>query len=143
MGRMGSGRSVAERWLLARFVLGAGLLGRVVGQDNTQPTAEELACWQEYNGGAYFDPNTNVCAVCVAGRYDHDAIINMPHMNMNMDTGVITWWDGTTDYNPVRAGTIPSLLPALPRVRCSCLGQPCASISLARVPAGCDGMCRL
>ena len=67
-------------------MLGAGVLGGVVGQDNTQPTAEELACWQEYNGGAYFDPNTNVCAVCVPGRYDHDAIINMPHMNMDTST---------------------------------------------------------
>jgi hypothetical protein len=142
---MGGGRSVAGRWLLARFVLGAGLLGGVVGQDNTEPTSEELACWDAHNGGAYFDPNTNVCEVCPAGRYDHDAINNMAHMNMEVVEGVarITWWDGTTDYNPVRAHH-----PFAARCAAShALQLPGPAmrehLTCARAPAGCNGMCRL
>ena len=85
-----------------RWLLGLVLLGRTVAQDNTQPTPEELACWEEYNGGAYYNPITSACEVCSAGQYDHDAIINMPNMNVAMVEGamVITWWDGVTDWNP-------------------------------------------
>ena len=87
----------AMRWLLGGLAA-AGLLERARAQDNSQPTAAELACWQAGNGGFFYDGTT--CTACTAGRYDHDAIINMPHMNMDFNTGQITWWDGTTDYNP-------------------------------------------
>ena len=87
-----------------RWLLGLVLLGRTVAQDNTQPTPEELACWEEYNGGAYYNPTTSACEVCSAGQYDHDAISNMP--NMNRQAMVITWWDGVTDWNPAATACV-------------------------------------
>ena len=113
-------------------LLAAALLGVVRAQDNTQPTAEELQCWDAHNGGAFYDPDTATCEVCVAGRYDHDAIDNMPHMNMALVEGVmvITWWDGTTDYNPVRAS--PLLRFGFPRAAPACTFCP----SIVHTPGG-------
>lgn len=128
-------------WVLGGSILGAALLGVVRAQDNTEPTAEELACWNQYNGGAYYNAATTTCEACATGRYDHDAIINMPHMNMNMNMEV-TWWDAltSTDYNPVR--TPPSLRSALRHAalcaasRSGCPGKCLCASDTARCAGG-------
>jgi|EP01046_Picozoa_sp_COSAG06_P027560 hypothetical protein len=125
-------------WLPTSSALLGLLLGAVVrAQDNTQPTADELACWEEYNGGAFYDSLASSCDVCIPGRYDHDAITNMAHMNIEVIGGaaVVTWWDDVTDYNPVRAST-PLLgrgCAALPSLR------RCAAASCP--PARCEHGC--
>ena len=125
-----------RRWLLGGSILGAALLGSVRAQDNTEPTAEELECWNEYNGGAFYNADTATCEVCAAGRYDHDAITNMPYMNMQMVGGqmVATWWDAltSTDYNPVC--TSPALRSAPPHAALSAASrctQRCLALRLS------------
>ena len=114
----------AMRWLLGGLAA-VGLLERARAQDpqsvdSTQATSIELDCFNDGNGGSYFDTSAPdpgadrtgaawalACIPCSAGRYDHDAIINMPQMNMDFTTGSanfgqITWWDSVNslDYNP-------------------------------------------
>ena len=60
-------------WLLGRAVLGAAIaFGLARAQDSTEPTADELACWNAHNGGAFYNPTTSTCEVCVAAvSYTH------------------------------------------------------------------------